>query len=141
MVDKFLFEGRMVLLQPWLFIFATAFITVLLGTYVYKRNAKKGKMDWQKYQKATLKFRVVLVLGAVIVPIGLYALAKDVGVLEMFLGERVNFVSDLIATVIFFFFGPGFLGAGLGFELESLIFPIKNPQQTNKFPIAEPVKI
>ena len=128
-----MFEGRMVLLQPWLLIFATAFITAVLVTYVYQRNAKKGKMDWQKYQRARSNFIVVLVLGAVFAPIGLYAIATNVGVLGMFLGERVNIVSDLIATVIVFFFGPGFLGAGLGFGLGSLIFPIKNFQQTNKF--------
>lgn len=37
-----MFEGTMVLLQPWLLCLAFGFIPALLTTYVYKRNLKNG---------------------------------------------------------------------------------------------------
>ena len=111
---------------------AIGFISALLATYIHKRNVKKGKMDWQKYQRIRSNVIVVSVLGVISAPIFYYCLAKNVSVLELFLGEGVNFVSDLVVTGIIFFLCPVFLGIGLGFGLGSLIFPIKIPQQINK---------
>jgi len=125
---RILVDPKMLALFFWFLTFTTALITTLSIAYWWKRNLKKGKMDWKNFHRARSNMRAFLVLGVILAPIGLYCLASDVGVIEMFLRMKVDIIRETLVTGGIFMLGGAFsLGAGLGFGLGSLFFPIKNP--------------
>jgi hypothetical protein len=125
---------KLVFLLLALFVCAVMFLLGFSDARSFRKDhLESGEIDWQRYRQRRLWSLGISVFGAILAPVGLSTFVTNVGPLGL-IGLQVQSLSliggfDVMLFFVALFGGLGLLGAGLGFGIGSLVFPVKKLRQ------------